>query len=213
MSELILPDWVGPLLLGAVIAAISYVAKLIIELLRDWYQAVRQAKEARLTQLVRLRSLLREAKMSFKAQNEKAKMLLNMVQANHQNAFQLKSGYEYIFSTIYPDFTTDERELHEIIRSYTVYALRPTNQLLTEWLNNDTFFKAQYMKKSILGDFAKNLLDLDTHLLMWNAKYDGWIPNKPEHALIYLADEERYGPGFPHDIDDLVDKILEKGIF
>lgn len=33
--------------------------------------------------------------------------------------------------------------------------------------------------------------------LLWNAKYESWIPEQPEHALVYMDDEKRHGVGFP----------------
>ena len=33
--------------------------------------------------------------------------------------------------------------------------------------------------------------------MLWHAKYEAWIPNHPEHALVYMADEKHHGLGFP----------------
>jgi hypothetical protein len=36
------------------------------------------------------------------------------------------------------------------------------------------------------------------------AKFEYWIPDKPERALVFMADENEHGIGFPLGIDDLV---------
>jgi hypothetical protein len=57
--------------------------------------------------------------------------------------------------------------------------------------------------------FASELRTLESHLRLWEAKYQEWIPEHPEHALVYLADEEAHGIGFPKNIDTLVDELLK----
>ena len=42
----------------------------------------------------------------------------------------------------------------------------------------------------------------------WHAKYEALLPSMPEHALVYLADEEKHGIGFPTGIDKIVAEAL-----
>jgi len=209
MSELTqAPEWIGAAVIGAVIAALGYVGKLILE----WWAKVHEARNVRRARLIELESLLRATRVSFVIQNTHANRLTSMIKENHPNSIQLEEGYERIFSKAYDKFTPEERELHGIIRSITVNSLRPANRSLLEWLKNDTYFRAQRQRiKTILGKLAKQLADLEAHLILWHAKYETWIPNTPEHSLVYLADEEAHGIGFPAGIDNLVQEVLERG--
>ena len=69
---------------------------------------------------------------------------------------------------------------------------------MLDWLAKDTFFKA---KSDELG-FA--LRKLEAHLILWCSKYEYWIPNRPEGALVYLNDREKHGVGFPIGIESLI---------
>jgi hypothetical protein len=55
---------------------------------------------------------------------------------------------------------------------------------------------------------AELLNQLDAHLVLWLAKYESWIPNRPDHALVYLADEQLHGLGFPQGLDDAFSYVL-----
>jgi len=49
---------------------------------------------------------------------------------------------------------------------------------------------------------------LQTHLILWNAKYDIWITDHPERALVHMVDEQAHGIGFPSGIDEAVANAL-----
>jgi hypothetical protein len=198
------PEWLGAAVIGAVVAALGYVSKLIIE---SWasYREVQNTHRAR---LVELQSLLRAAWVSFAVQNGHAKRLLSMVLENHPDLIRAVEGYERTFFTAYRMFTPDEKELHALIRGITIYSLRPTNQSLLNWLKSDTYFKAQKPSRGILGELAEKLAALEAHLILWHAKYETWIPDTSDHALVYLADEDEHGVGFPSGIDEVVRKAL-----
>jgi hypothetical protein len=66
------------------------------------------------------------------------------------------------------------------------------------------FFKAHRADDARYGRLAQLLGQLETHLILWHAKYAAWIPNNPEHALVYMADESKHGLGFPSGIDEEV---------
>ncbi len=201
---MLLPEWLGTAVIGAVVAALGYVGKLIIESAI----AIRAARNARRARLVELQSLLRASWVSFSVQNDHAKRLLLMVRENHPGLAETEKGFDRAFSTAYMEFKPDEKELHAIIRSITIYSLRPTNQSLSNWLKNDTYFKAQKPSHGIFGELAEKLAALEAHLILWHAKYETWIPETPQHALVYLADEEKHGIGFPSGIDEVVRKAL-----
>lgn len=82
MSELTqLPEWLGGAVIGAIIAALGYVAKLIF----DEVVAAREARNVRLARLVELHSLLRAGKACFLTQNAHAKRLTNLITLNHSD--------------------------------------------------------------------------------------------------------------------------------
>jgi hypothetical protein len=37
-----------------------------------------------------------------------------------------------------------------------------------------------------------------------------WIQDHPEHALVYLADEKKHGPGFPEGLDESVSEAVKE---
>jgi hypothetical protein len=120
------PEWLGAAAIGAVVAALGYVARLAIESWRD----IREAQSARRARLVELQSLLRAAWVSYAVQNKHAGRLLSMVRENHPHLVDPEEGYERTFSKAHPSFTAEEKELHAIVRSITTFSLRLTNQSL-----------------------------------------------------------------------------------
>lgn len=87
----------------------------------------------------------------------------------------------------------EEKQPHSLIRAITVHTFRPLNQSLLEWLRADCFFRAAPPSHRHWGRRALFLADLEAHLVVWFAKYEAWIPNQPEHAVVFLADEEKHG--------------------
>jgi len=158
--------------------------------------------------LAQLSSLLRAAWVAFSIQNDHAKQLESLIRENHRDAPSSGQGYEHLFASVFPNFTPDERELHDIIRTITVNTLRPTNQALLEWVQQDTIFKGQ--RKGSGEELARKLSDLEAHLLLWLAKYEAWIPPNPRHALVYMADEQAHGLGFPNGLDKTVEQALRR---
>ena len=189
-----IPEWVGAAILGAIIAAVGYVAKLSVEFIQSRVEIKRHNR----AKLVELRSLLRASKVAFIIQNTHARSLVAQV----KNSIELneEQGLEDIISKYYENFSPEQKEFHSLIRSMTTNALLPTNQQLLRWLREDTYFKG---KKDQL---AINLSLLESHIILWIAKYEAWIPGNQSHALIYLADEKKHGLGFPSGLDELVDK-------
>jgi hypothetical protein len=197
-------DGFSAVVVGAITAAAGYVGKLVVGGVLD-YQKGRRARRSR---LVELRSLLRTTRTSFIIQNQHAARLLNMLQEHDPHLILGAAGYESTFASKYMSFSTEEKELHEIIRGITVHAMKSTNMEILGWIRRDTYFRGRRRGKRKLGSFADCLSDLHTHLLLWLAKYETWIPNRPEHALVYLDDEQKHGVGFPKQIDEAVEELL-----
>ncbi|MBZ0303576.1 MAG: hypothetical protein K8J31_27805 [Anaerolineae bacterium] len=207
-----IPEWLGAGVLTAALAAVGYVLKTIIQAWLDWREAHRTAREERVARLVGLKSLLDTGKVSFNVQVRHANDLYDVLrrsQAISHDLLEGAEGFDDSFARAYDEFTPDQKELHEVIRSITMSALRPTNQALLEWLRQDTFLRAQWRDQGVLGDLAKSLAELEVHLILWLAKYDMWIPDDPRHALVFLNDEKQHGVRFPNEIDDYVRKALE----
>jgi hypothetical protein len=191
------PQWVATALLGAAIAALGFACKQILE----WLGSVRAANRARRARLVTLLSLLRGTKAVFSAQAALRNRLADSLSQRDPKLAEIKDGYESMFSTAFATFTDKERELHKVIRGYTVGGLRPLNEAIVEWLRTDTEFK-------LAVDLGRPLAALEAHLLMWLAKYAAWIPDAPQHALVYLGDEEGHGVPFPTGIETVIENTL-----
>jgi hypothetical protein len=199
------PGWMGPAVLGAVIAAGGYVAKLLLE----WIGEVRTRRRIRHAKLVELFSLLWAGKVTFDIQNDNRNWLEESIRKGDSRLESIK-GFDKLFTAAYPDMSKDERERHSIIRAYTEHTIRPLNESLLQWLKDDTYFKAQTGRNSRRAKLARRLADLEAHLLLWQAKYAIWMA-EPSHALVYLADEEAHGLGFPKGIELDVLEVIRRG--
>ena len=196
--------WLSKAIVGAIIAALGYVGKQIWDV---WGKA-RRTRRLRRAQLIQLQSLLRVTKVAFDVQNEHARRLLAMLRERTPQ-LDISGGFEHVFSGSYRDMRPEEKEIHSLIRGITISSLRTGNSGLVTWLDSDVYFKAQYRKTGPLKSLAGKLAELHTHLILWQAKFEVWIPDKPEHALVYMADEKRHGSPFPEDLDPAVDKALK----
>lgn len=61
---------------------------------------------------------------------------------------------------------------------------------------------AKLRRSALVATAHLNLLA--SHLMLWHAKYEAWIPSNNKHALLYMEDEEEHGLGFPHGVDDII---------
>lgn len=201
-----MPEWFGTAVLGAVIAAIGYVAKLLLE----WISEILANGRTRRAQLARLLSLLRASKAAFEVQCENRDRLKEMISMRDHELAASTTGYEQLFSQAFPGMTEEERELHTIIRAITTNTLMPLNKEVLSWLKDDTYFKAKTWGSGIQASVAGKLSGLEAHLYLWVAKYEVWIPENKKHALVYLADEKKHGVGFPTGIEKVVGDLLNK---
>lgn len=201
-----LPEWIGTALLGAVIAAVGFVGKLLYELWSD----LRRAQATRLARIIDLSVLLTVSRVLFLVQNRWAEDLLQVLHRNHPDAIGDADGFEAIFARLHHDFSLEEAAVHNRIRNWTVHGLRPINEAILDWLEKDTLFRTTYInaKDDKKRELAEQLIGLHAHLLLWRCKYDAWIPADPNHALVYLADEAAHGIGFPTRLDDLIRDVM-----
>jgi hypothetical protein len=152
-------EGIGAAVIGAIIAALGYVGKLIVDAGID----ARKRRHDRRSQLVDLRSLLQVTKTSFAIQNEHAIRLLATLRERNP-ALEIAGGYESAFASAYKSFTAGEKELHEIIRGITVHTLKPTNAEIINWIRCDTYFRGQQKGARLIGALPERLSDLQTHL-------------------------------------------------
>lgn len=202
-----LPSWLGTAVIGAVIAVIGFFGKAAYE----WVEEVQERKNLRRARLVELISMLKAEFATYQVQcfnRDRLKTLILM--RDEQLKADENSGYDSIFSLAYPNMTEEEKELHTLVRSYTINSIRPLNLAVVEWIKNDKYFKISRKKQGIHGEVSKMLAQLDAHLLMWDAKYKIWIPDSPDHALVYLDDEKKHGIPFPSGIEQKLESLLEK---
>jgi hypothetical protein len=189
---------------GAVIAALGYCGKTSVDAWRDW----RRGQAERRNRLLRLASLLDASKVAYSIQTKHRDDLAASLK-NHLTAkVPGVQGYEALFSGLFQEFTDQEAELHSIIRGITRYALRPINLVTSTWLEADVDFRTDRSAQGPRQQLAQKLNLLAGHLVLWHAKYEIWIPDRPEHALVYLADEQKHGLGFPEDLERTVHSVL-----
>jgi hypothetical protein len=196
-------DGLSKTVVAAVIAALGYVGKLLTD---SWIKHQGTKRERRV-QLIELQSLLRATKVSFQIQNAHAIRLLELLKTRIPE-LDTSSGYDRTLSQAFAKMNQEEQDLHAIIRSITVNSLLPGNTALLKWLGDDRYFKAQYGGGRELHVLAAKLAELQTHLILWNAKYEIWITDHPERALVYMVDEQAHGIGFPSGIDEAVANAL-----
>lgn len=204
-----IPDWFSTAVLGAIIAAFGYVAKLLLE----WLGEVQNRSRTRRARLAELYSLLRAGKVAYDIQCERRNELEALIAKRDPEFLSSLIGYERRFAAAYQNMTDEEKELHSIIRTITMNTLRPLNESLSEWLRADAYFKAKTWGSGLKVNVAQKLAILEVHLLLWHAKFTVWIPEKENHALVYLADEEKHGVGFPRGIEDDVQKLLKRNLW
>jgi hypothetical protein len=193
-----------PIAAGAVVAVLGYVGKILVESWQQW----RARKAALQAQLLRLQALLKASRAAFQVQAEVRNRLASYLTKRLQSDLPQHKGYEELFSALHDRMTPGERSLHEIIRAYTEFALRPINQAMLDWLDADVHYRGLTRGRGAEIGLPSQLNALDVHLRLWLAKYEVWLPNHPQHALVYLEDEDRHGVGFPSGLDETVADLV-----
>lgn len=192
--------------IGAAFAVAGYTLKSVI----DWWQNRRKEQARTIAQLQRLQSLLNASREVFDMQQDQVKRLTKLLEKNHPAEFRSGGGFEETMSRYHSIFNDEEKEIHSIIRAYTEHSLRPVNLAMSEWLRSDELFKTGVVDSRRKRRLADNLIALEVHLLLWHAKYEVWIPDQPQHALVYMVDEQEHGLGFPGDREIEVDGVKTK---
>jgi hypothetical protein len=205
------PEWLATALVAAALAALGFAGKQILE----WIISLIAARRSRRARLVTLLSLLNGTAAVYSVQAELAARLFTALASRTPDVRRISGGYEAVFAAAFDGMEEEDRQLHAVIRGYTVNGLKPLNEAIRDWLQADTEFKlararARFLpwRRQAYSDLATQLTALEPHLFMWLAKYAVWIPDIPEHALVYLADEEKHGVPFPRGIERTIERAL-----
>ena len=186
------------------IAAFGYLGKLAVQGAYDW----RSNRGKHLARMHQLRALLQASQAAFTIQRALAGRLADRLRAKYQQDVPAQPGLERLFAQMHDRFDAEEAELHSVVRAYTEHALLPINRAVADWLRADVQDRVIRGKGEHEAKLAELLNQLDAHLVLWLAKYESWIPNRPDHALVYLADEQLHGLGFPQGLDDALSYVL-----
>lgn len=199
-----LPNWADTTVLAGVLAVVGYVGNLIVQSLSRW----RGSQMERRASLLKLASLLHTMRAAYEIQSLHRNSLNDELLARFSSATTFQ-GYEERFSNLFKDFSKGELEVHSLIRGITVYALRPLNDKVQQWLDGDVYYRTR-RRTAAQRELARSLEQLAAHLSLWGAKYETWIPGQPSHALVYLADDKHQGIGFPRGIETQIDRALHE---
>ena len=195
LIEILRLEWVRTVLIAAASAVAAYGWKSWIE----GRERKRKERASTIAQLQDLKSLLDASNKLFWIQKEQVSRLNEQLKQNHPAEYAQGVGSEEKMQKCYPLFNDEEKALHGIIRVYTAYSMRRVNEAIQKWLERDKQFKTGQVDSSRREELAGTLRELEMHLLLWHAKFEYWIPDKPHHALVYMADEKAHGLGFPRD--------------
>jgi hypothetical protein len=190
---------------AALFGAIGYTVRSV----HGWRNGIAERHAQMVGRLQSLAALLRTSGSIFEAQAEQRNRLHSLVREKPEVKAVAEQGYEAIFASAYGTFTDAEKELHGLIRSMTVNAVRPVNSALSSWLDEDSYFKTVTAPLKDAEKLSRWLHQLELHLTLWHAKYDYWMED-PRHSLVYLGDEADHGVPFPRGIEKVVDEALRE---
>ena len=199
-----IPPWLGTAIAGAALAVIGHVWTNF----QQWRETQQKAERIRRSRLAELVASIRAGDAAWAIQCENRERLNDLVAARMPSQAKNDEGYDQSFALAYSTMTPDERALHDVIRGITIHTIRPINRRLRKWLQSDTEFRVRVIDSTPRGRLAGYLNTLEVHLILWEAKYQIWIPGHPERALVYLADEKQHGIEFPKKGVQIVNAVL-----
>jgi hypothetical protein len=179
---------------GAFTATAGYFGKLIVEAYVKWSDRRAERRAA----LIEMQSYLLASRSVYETQIKLARHLCRAIEGADPSLSSF--GYDEILARGFKQDLLSEalKNQHGLIRAYTEKALLPLNKDMLAWLRKDRYFKNQS------DELGAALRKLEAHLVLWMAKYEFWLPDRPERALVFLADELDHGVGFPKGIEAMV---------
>jgi len=106
--------------------------------------------------------------------------------------------YESFFTKYYSDMDENELRLHKTIRFYTENILSKENRKVFNLIKENPALKREIPR----------LQDLEKHLMVWLAKYDGVFQTTESMCLVYAGVEENVP--FPHRIEQDLQDYLDR---
>lgn len=105
---------------------------------------------------------------------------------------------EEVIADAYLNFTDEQRNLFDLIRSITENSLYTRNNEVLKLL----------MEKSEYFNELKEFKELQGHLELWNSKFNSFLKTRQDYCLIYVGVKE--DKPFPTGIEDKVLKKIEE---
>lgn len=201
-------EWLWRSLIAGLFATAGFVAK---DLYGGWRESEanrRATIEASAGALRELATLLDESYRIYTMQNDQARRLLRQLQRRLGARVPQHLGFDETFYLLHDRFLRPEAAMQRLIRSTTMNSQRRVNLALSAWLERNRAFLHDDQPTPERTALAAELKILKLHLNQWHDKYDAWIPGDPRRSLVYLADEEAHGVGFPPGLEDAVKNVL-----
>jgi hypothetical protein len=208
-------DWLWGAIAGALAtAAIGGVTFLFNRFVLEPRDRQRRQAIERIRALNELDFLLTLSRDAFTSQNFKAQELLRLIRLNHPDVSTRDDhgeplGYDEIFHRAYPTLNEKERDIFKLIRGTTLSSLKKANDKMFLWTEEHPEFLAASDRTIESKDFADDLANLRAHLDQWSSKFATWMEDE-SRSLVYLADEEAHGLGFPTRIEVSLARILKQ---
>lgn len=179
---------------------------------REQELAAAEAIHLEQRQLDELLHLLNRTRQLFVEQASKRDELAARLRRGTLTFRPSRPGYEYLFAELYPEMTPEERTLHQMVAGFTEEALDPANRQLQSWLMLMAAreLRTRYAKEPEHHDVAHQLDLLEQHLDGWFVKYRRVFSANPARALVWLADEDKLGPGFPRRLESGCQGLIVK---
>ena len=153
-----LPAWLGTALIGALVASVAYVAKLVMESLSKWMTARRERR----ARLVTLQSLLLASGVTHLILRKLVRRLCDEIRRERPD---IDGPFDQILAAGFAFLNERQKLEHGLIRSYTTECIRPLDVEMIKWLTADTYFKGESRSES-LGALAQALQKLEAHLAL-----------------------------------------------
>lgn len=204
-----IPEWLMTTLTTGLTAALGVAGKYVW----DYAMEKRALRQTRIAKLEKLKGLLNESNGLFNMQNKLVCRLALDVQTRLNPSGSLVEttvGYEAFFVQNYDAFTEVEKDSHAMIRATTLNSINRVNDEMLKWMEDSLDLKSntvKCLKKTCGKELGDALSQLELHLNLWQDKFAIWMKNE-KHCVVYLADEEHHGVGFPKEVGALVDAAI-----
>jgi hypothetical protein len=113
------------------------------------------------------------------------------------------------FARHYDTFLPPQLEIFQLLRAITANSMRIQNQLLLDWANRHSAFTL-FGRGPDEDAFDQQLSLLRTHLRTWRDKLEGGFETDPRQCLVYLADVNQLGVGFPKQLESATKALLAR---